>query len=85
MAESGKNCVECGRPMALFSGLTINGAAYHTDCWDNGRRFILQARPATGPDQARPSGAGHSDQLYARPGGVMPAVETLQLGNTRAT
>jgi hypothetical protein len=83
MAESGNNCLECGRPIALFSELAVNGNAYHTDCWDNGRRFIPQARPATGPDQARPSGSGHRDQPYDRPR-VMPAVEPLQLGNTRA-
>ena len=46
MAESGKNCVECGRPMALFSGITINGAAFHNPCWDNGRRLI-PPRPET--------------------------------------
>jgi hypothetical protein len=78
MAESGKNCVECGRPVAMFSGLTINGAAYHSHCWDTGRRLIPKARPATGPDEARLSGGGH----YARPR-MMPAVEPLQLGNTR--
>jgi hypothetical protein len=83
MAESGKKCVECGRPMALFSGLTINGAAYHTDCWDNGRRLIPQARPATGSDQARPSEVGQGDQPYDPPR-AMPAVEPLQLGITRA-
>jgi hypothetical protein len=83
MAESLKKCVECGRPLASFSGLTINGNAYHTDCWDNGRRLTLQARPVTRSDQARPNGAGHSDELYARPR-VMPAVKPLQLGNTRA-
>jgi len=79
MAESGRKCAECGRPMTLFSGITINGAAYHTDCWDTGRRFIPQVRPATRPEQAHPSEGGD----YARPR-VMPAVEPLQLGNTRA-
>lgn len=34
MAESGKNCVECGRPVAMFSGITVNTAAYHARCWD---------------------------------------------------
>jgi hypothetical protein len=57
MAESGRNCVECGRPVAMFSGITINGAAYHNQhCWD-------RSEPISG---------------------VMPAVENLQLGNTRA-
>jgi hypothetical protein len=56
MAESGRNCVECGRPVAMFSGITINGAAYHNHCWD-------RSEPISG---------------------VMPAVENLQLGNTRA-
>ena len=56
MAESGRNCVECGRPVAMFSGITINGAAYHNHCWD-------RSEPVSG---------------------VMPAVEHLQLGNTRA-
>ena len=78
MAESGKNCVECGRPVAMFSGLTINGAADHSHCWDTGRSLIPKARPATGPDETCLSGGGH----YARPR-MMPAVEPLQLGNTR--
>jgi hypothetical protein len=81
MAESGE-CVECGRPMALLSGLTVNGTAYHIQCWLHGRP-VPQARPATRPDQARPSGVGHSDQPYDR-SRVMPAVEPLQLGNKRA-
>jgi hypothetical protein len=74
MTESGKNCVECGRPVAMFSGITINGAAYHNHCWDNGRRIVPKAPLATGPDEARSSG-----YHYARPR-VMPAVEPLQLG-----
>jgi hypothetical protein len=77
MAESGKNCVECGRPVAMFSGITINDAAYHSHCWDTGRRLIPKARPATEQDEAL-SGGGH----YARRR-TMPAVEPLQLGNTR--
>ena len=48
MAESGKNCVECGRPVAMLSGLTINGAAYHSHCWDTGRRLIPKAGKAPG-------------------------------------
>ena len=78
MAESGNNCVECGRPVAMFSGITINGAAYHAHCWVRGET-VPKARAATRPDQAPPNGGGH----YARPR-VMPAVEPLQLGNTRA-
>jgi hypothetical protein len=78
MAESGKTCVECGRPVAMFAGITINGAAYHAHCWDRGEP-VPKARGATGPDQAPPSGGVH----YARPR-VMPAVEPLQLGNIRA-
>jgi len=37
MAESGKNCVQCGRPVAMFSGITINGTAYHNHCWHGGQ------------------------------------------------
>jgi hypothetical protein len=78
MAESGKNCVECGRPLAVFSGITINGAAYHNHCWDIGRRIVPKAPAASGPDEARSSAGEH----YARPR-AMPAVEPLQLGQTR--
>ena len=53
MAELGKNCIQCGRPIAM-SEITINGAVYHAHCWNLGG------------------------------GPVMPAVEPLQLGNTRA-
>jgi len=76
MAESGKNCVECGRPVAMSSGITINGATYHIHCWHYEGRPVPKARPATGPDQAHPGGVGH----YDRPR-VMPAVEPLQLGH----
>jgi hypothetical protein len=31
VAESGKKYVECGRPLQLFSGMTIDGAAYHAE------------------------------------------------------
>jgi hypothetical protein len=54
MAESGRNCVKCGRPIAMFLGITINGTAYHAHCWN------LGGEP------------------------VMPVVESLQLGETRA-
>ena len=77
MAESGKNCVQCARPVAIFSGITINGVAYHAHCWNHGGTPV-----PTSPDQAHPSGGGHGDLAYARPR-VMPAVEPLQLGNTR--
>ena len=71
MADSGKNCLECGRPVAMFSGITIKGAAYHAYCW-----HLPKARRATRPDQAPPGGVGH----YDRPR-VMPAVQPLQLGH----
>lgn len=79
MAESGKNCVQCGRPVAVFSGITINGAAYHGHCWHYDGRPVPKVRPATGSDEARLSGGDY----YARPR-VMPVVEQLQLGRTRA-
>jgi hypothetical protein len=49
MAESGRNCVECGGPVAMFSGITIDGAAYHTRCWEQ----MLLAR-STVPPYTRP-------------------------------
>jgi hypothetical protein len=49
MAESGRTCVECGHPVALFSGVTINGAAYHNHCWDQGLRLMVM--PAVEPLQ----------------------------------
>jgi hypothetical protein len=60
MAESGKKCVECGRPLEIFSGLTVNGDAYHTHCWDRRGRPVPQARPETAPDQARRSGGSNT-------------------------
>jgi hypothetical protein len=77
MAESGKNCVQCGRPVAMFSGITINGAAYHSHCWHYDGRPAPKTRPATGPDEARSNGGAH--YAWVR---VMPAVEPLQLGQT---
>ena len=32
VAESGRNCKECGLPLKVFSGLTINGDRYHDFC-----------------------------------------------------
>lgn len=83
MAEGNKRCVVCGGLLKVFSGLTINGDTYHAFCWDTRDKPVPKARAATGPDQASPSGGGRSDQPYARPM-VMPVVEQLQLGNTRA-
>jgi len=83
MAESGRTCIACGRPIQMFAGITINDAAYHNDCWNRREPVHPQARPATGPDQARPSWAGHLDLPYDPPS-VMPVVESLQLGDTRA-
>ena len=56
MAVSATKCVECGRPLELSSGMTINGAAYHDHCWDRRGKPVPQVRPATRADQARPSG-----------------------------
>jgi hypothetical protein len=77
MAESGKTCVECGRPVAMFSGITINGATYHNHCWHYEDRPVPKARPATGPDEARFNGGAHYAWLRR-----MPVVEPLQLGQT---
>jgi hypothetical protein len=41
MAESGRNCVQCGRPIAMFLGITINGTAYHAHCWDLGGEPVM--------------------------------------------
>jgi hypothetical protein len=60
-----RNCVECGHPLQMYSGVTINGAAYHDHCWDKVvERF--QRAPASSPRGVRPR--------------VMPAVDRLQLG-----
>jgi hypothetical protein len=55
MAESGRTCAECGQPLKVFSGLTINGDRYHDFCWETRGRTDLKAPPATEPDQTRPS------------------------------
>jgi hypothetical protein len=47
MAESGRNCAECGRALKLFSGLTMNGDAYHDFCWEM-RRLGRSEDPARG-------------------------------------
>jgi hypothetical protein len=36
MAENAK-CAECGRAMEMSPGLMIDGAAYHTRCWEQMR------------------------------------------------
>jgi hypothetical protein len=60
MAESTKTCVECGRPLEMSLGMTINGHTYHHRCWDKRGRLIPHARPVARPDQACPSkGFGH--------------------------
>ena len=51
MAASGRKCFECGRAVELFSGLMVNGAAYHARCWDGRIK-----PPEAGPGEARPSG-----------------------------
>ncbi len=49
MAENAK-CTECGRALEMFSGLTINDAAYHARCWEQTR----MARSTVSPyDQTR--------------------------------
>ena len=70
MAESARMCAECGRPLVLFSGVTINGAAFHHSCWDGGRRLIPQPSPATSPDQARRSEGDPRSSKGHAPGGV---------------
>jgi hypothetical protein len=52
MAENGRYCVESGRPLKNFSGLTVDGGAYHAHCWERTR----QARSTVSSrDQARSS------------------------------
>jgi len=75
MIESERICVECGRPVAMFSGITINGSAYHAHCWTVDGPFPKKAPPATRLDQPPPSGDGHYDRHR-----LMPAVEAPQLG-----
>jgi|SwirhirootsSR2_FD_contig_31_14605300_length_904_multi_3_in_0_out_0_2 hypothetical protein len=56
MAESVKQCAECGRPLEMSLGMTINGQTYHYQCWDRRGRPIPKARRATVPDLAHQSG-----------------------------
>jgi hypothetical protein len=56
MPESARNCGECGGPVTMFSGITINGAAYHNHCWDRGDP-VPESFPATRPHRARRAGA----------------------------
>ncbi len=56
MATSGRKCVECGGAVELFSGMMINGAAYHASCWDGRVKPVPKTPPAPGLGQARPSG-----------------------------
>jgi hypothetical protein len=51
MAESGKNCVLCGAPLKIFSGLTLNGDSYHDFCWERRDRAAPKVRPSTAPDR----------------------------------
>jgi hypothetical protein len=66
MAESEK-CVECGRPLEMSLGMTINGDTYHTHCWDERGTPLPKARSATSltesgtrPDLARPRDGLHT-------------------------
>jgi hypothetical protein len=49
MAESGNKCFECGRLLKLFSGLTINGAIYHDQCWITRSKPVPQAPRVSRP------------------------------------
>ena len=46
MAVSGRKCLECGRVVAMFTGLMVNGAAYHAICWDGRIKPVPKAPPA---------------------------------------
>ena len=74
MIESERICVECGRPVAMFSGITINGARYHAHCWTIDAP-LPKPPPATSLDPPRASVDGHYDRHR-----LMPAVEAPQLG-----
>ena len=47
MAESVKQCVECGRSLETSPGLMIDGAAYHTRCWEQMRLARSTVSPYT--------------------------------------
>jgi hypothetical protein len=70
MAESGRSCVGCGHLIQMFSGISINGAAYHIDCWDSPGEPAPRVRPTEGAQSDRPAARAR----------VMPAVVQLQLG-----
>jgi hypothetical protein len=55
MTESVTRCIECGHLMEMYSGVTLDGAAYHNRCWDSRVRAVPKARLETKPDQARPA------------------------------
>jgi hypothetical protein len=68
MAESGNKCVECGRLLKLFSGLTVNGAMYHNTCWITRSKPVPQARPVSPMNseivlRARPKSGGADGQI----------------------
>jgi hypothetical protein len=50
MAEISKKCVECGRPLEMFSGLMIGGDVDHARCWEQTR--LARSRIST-YDQTR--------------------------------
>jgi hypothetical protein len=56
MDDSVKQCAECGRPLEMSLGMTINGHTYHYRCWDKRGTLIPYARPTARPDQVRPGG-----------------------------
>jgi hypothetical protein len=69
MAEVSKKCVECGRPLEMFSGLMIGGDVYHARCWEQTRL----ARSTISPyDQTR-SGPLKRGLVRRKPGVRLPA------------
>jgi hypothetical protein len=54
VAESGRNCKECGQPLKVFSGLTIDGDSYHDLCWEN-RRGATPKTPPRVSSEVTPS------------------------------
>jgi hypothetical protein len=49
MAERGKTCAECGLPLKIFSGLTIDGDTYHDFCWGTRGKTAPKAHPMWKP------------------------------------